>query len=1354
MQVLSRNMLLNEEEALFTIARELSLQEEALQSAWTRDDEYETLDALNLMEELLLENRGLSPSADDPPPLDRDTSNSSSSSSSTSTSSSSANALLGQATFSTPNPLALELPQGGESGGSESDRDADPDLIMAVSGKLYWFQRKLKRAIENLAPSADDGGDTTELKQMIALIELNDRLSGTLDKADAVIIPIARLEIVPASPELYATMASMMSMLRRGDRGEVLRAAGQLVKMCAAGGEMRSSTLRDMKAAGALPILLAAVARSSEWPEAEIQISKVISVVVTYEEDFALLHRSAFEILSVLNMLQLKSHARARSRTNSKESVNIGGLAAGDMAVSRARSVGSFAGVAAIDGSPKVTAEGNILTRRTYSSAALLGAGKTATEDAAATDSLRRSRSKSSAGAEIPASEDPTSLASAQWQDPSSAEVRVSVAGALAKLSVVLAKDWSSNKDFRLSMEPSFSGVQAGISDPIGGSLQDSISAPRSNSGGISAPRSNSGGLIGRLSSAAVTTDKRRRSTSGAGTVAAAAADASRTLETILNVMCSACMVDEYILSVPPTASVSPYSSEVNPTSASPAPSLAPPPLPLLYQIDKSLVYFSCTLRNLAEVPQCRQGLVTGNALRLLLLWLDLGAEVLRAEMRRACEARTLCQAEAAGGGGSSSSSRNSNSRSNSLRNMRLALAAELMNNTAAAVMLIVSYSGGDEIMGWIHATVMSEKIPCAILRFIHAGTTDLSAGPGPGKPTDSCIPAPATNYLAHALHQLCRRHFFRAHLLNLGVPTALCNLFVTTATPCHGPENGDGWPVFPGTPRSNDVAPLMPGTSPFASFRKKNAGKEFEPTKIEYKSSVVSACLDGLSFFLEDALTQSHSGSALSTETSAVPPLVLELCSEGVMGAIKSAISCLPRCRTRLSALQVISALTEYSHSVHAVVQFDLTDALVYISSEADELHRPPGGLVEAKGWGKGTSASKDRRGTSASLLSMPPKPAKMERGTSGPARPTAANYDLLHSVHAPSRPASKPTFACSSSSSSSSASNTTTAAAAAWLSTPAINTFHNLMERQQSAPTGLASVADILSLSTSNSGSAPAIVSAGIMPADMALSPEQGSEETLTVCYALANICHASQAYALRVFNNNLAEIMLPLIGSENVDVSRQALRCISAMCVVLASSDQREHVGQGSARQRKAHIHADVLAALAQALQSDNCLVQREAICGIASLAAADEQIKVMNNFCPHSTRSRPLALHSPLKIPLPTQNSSSPPLRTQDAIMEGPLRRVVGLMVDPNSDKELRQAAEQVLVATGFSGGEKDFQMCFYDFQILQDWFTLKRSLKPQALGHRMVRTLPILLLLPPPVASTRTPTNLKNKSSLL
>ena len=128
-------------------------------------------------------------------------------------------------------------------------------------------------------------------------------------------------------------------------------------------------------------------------------------------------------------------------------------------------------------------------------------------------------------------------------------------------------------------------------------------------------------------------------------------------------------------------------------------------------------------------------------------------------------------------------------------------------------------------------------------------------------------------------------------------------------------------------------------------------------------------------------------------------------------------------------------------------------------------------------------------------------------------------------------------------------------------------------------------------MSLNTSNSGtgSAPNIgghSQSPVVPSELSLTPEQKIEETLTVCYALANICQTSQAYALRVFNNNLTDIMLQLIGSKNVDVTRQALRCISAMCGVLNSSS--EHVGHGSTRKRKAHMYADVLSALSLALK----------------------------------------------------------------------------------------------------------------------------------------------------------------------
>ena len=71
---------------------------------------------------------------------------------------------------------------------------------------------------------------------------------------------------------------------------------------------------------------------------------------------------------------------------------------------------------------------------------------------------------------------------------------------------------------------------------------------------------------------------------------------------------------------------------------------------------------------------------------------------------------------------------------------------------------------------------------------------------------------------------------------------------------------------------------------------------------------------------------------------------------------------------------------------------------------------------------------------------------------------------------------------------------------------------------------------------------------------------------------------------------------------------------------------------------------------------------------------------------------------------------------------DYIFGGPMRAICNLMIDPKNEKELRIAAENVLVACGFPGGAEDFQMCANDFENFLDWFTLRRSLKPQHTGH--------------------------------
>lgn len=64
---------------------------------------------------------------------------------------------------------------------------------------------------------------------------------------------------------------------------------------------------------GALQSLLSTLARASDWPEVEKQISKVVSILVTYEDDWALLQRSALFILTALYTLQVKTLTQCRS---------------------------------------------------------------------------------------------------------------------------------------------------------------------------------------------------------------------------------------------------------------------------------------------------------------------------------------------------------------------------------------------------------------------------------------------------------------------------------------------------------------------------------------------------------------------------------------------------------------------------------------------------------------------------------------------------------------------------------------------------------------------------------------------------------------------------------------------------------------------------------------------------------------------------------------------------------------------------------------------------------------------------------------------------------------------------------
>jgi hypothetical protein len=191
---------------------------------------------------------------------------------------------------------------------------------------------------------------------------------------------------------------------------------------------------------------------------------------------------------------------------------------------------------------------------------------------------------------------------------------------------------------------------------------------------------------------------------------------------------------------------------------------------------------------------------------------------------------------------------------------------------------------------------------------------------------------------------------------------------------------------------------------------------------------------------------------------------------------------------------------------------------------------------------------------------------------------------------------------------------------------------------------------------------------------------------EESMNVCFSLANFSAAGPLFASRLCNAGLLPIMLPLIKSSHFEISRQTVRCVAEMCNIISS---KEHVSTLNQKQKTSQIYAS-LSALSEALRSPSLLVQREAVYGIANLAYSGEQII--------------------------------------DAIVTGPLKEIVGIINDYNSsDQETRIAAQKVLHNIGFQGGLSDVEMCSYDVQLLIDWYELKMSLHPQSLARQCIQS---------------------------
>ena len=64
------------------------------------------------------------------------------------------------------------------------------------------------------------------------------------------------------------------------------------------------------------------------------------------------------------------------------------------------------------------------------------------------------------------------------------------------------------------------------------------------------------------------------------------------------------------------------------------------------------------------------------------------------------------------------------------------------------------------------------------------------------------------------------------------------------------------------------------------------------------------------------------------------------------------------------------------------------------------------------------------------------------------------------------------------------------------------------------------------------------------------------------ITACYVLANICQSSIGYAEQLFKLDLLSVMLELLEhmtGGKLELERQSMRCVCAMCQIIATSGQ---------------------------------------------------------------------------------------------------------------------------------------------------------------------------------------------------
>eukprot|EP01038_Epipyxis_sp_PR26KG_P008817 gene8817-11905_t len=1270
--------------------------------------------------------------------------------------------------------------------------------VLTMSGKLRLFQSRIVQTIESTQPYDKD---------LATLLELNDRVSNVLTKADFI---AHDMEFIPPSTSLTANSAfnapttklqkikpnnqmpstgkssstsdvqgkggskpkpidsslqqenfdssyivsTVYALSRGGGRQETLAAVNKLIVLCNLGGDVRLTAVKAMMAAGALQSLLSTLARSGDWPEVEIQISKVVSLLVTYEDDWSLVRRSAYLILSSLYTLQLKTQARSKTSSSgvgqsshpigsdesnqySKGKVELSLSNPADVVISTSDEVELFS----IDDLESIT----VNTPKVYGDVDSFEAHK-AHEKYVESDTI------------------------SEQSNCEQKYVKLLVSAAIAKLSLVLSTEWVS---------------------PNGGTLNSTQTQSLNGNPGSSLMGigMNNSSMIGigefKRQSSGTSLDKKNASAPGSRPRSgSAAAESSKIVEIMLNLILTVC---DNSLNPAGVGQLDSKDSSFGGLSAVSSPNKPLTRMPhvvpefqkqgQLYSneqfininnrltrtvpstpndanvkgeknykhymhfndsvpsanglVDSSAVLCSAALSNLAELPQCRPGLVSGGALRIIKCWLEIGIEVMREARMMFFESMSRTASHSPSGGSASNgvgldsfeyynNQPADNQKGNEESSFSSFLktygqAYELISNAAAALMYISGGSdcrfqsftstskvfgtgGNDYIVGWIDAQIMSENLPAVVVQLILTGVEDFTCLDISDEQTltRSVLPAAVGMHLAQTLFQLCSRMQNRQQFQVDNIPKAICLLFENiisqakyiTKNAGQSPRPNESESIFSyifhiggvyyqGThagsvpmnydwESTNDLVSLYSTSIDdknnhvlYVQPRLSNSGHVKSPTVGSFSvamsppplptggstntvtptverlssninlimSAITSSCLDTLNFFFSDEIAKFPYSTLLSagnssSSFSAPNNLVWMMSHPRVISSILLAASYLHKGQGRLSSIRIISSLSEWPESLSALYSNNVIDVLVFISSESDELQNK--------------------------LTNRPSHHNSGDRDDIIHGTNVGNNYGSIFNIAKPSG-------------AERSVSGQSTASA---ISSISKSSFYRTQERH-----------------SSYRGSTPTGFGDDNEDDEYQRHIEVDGEETLIVCYALANIGQANEHYAKRMFNSGLVTIMIRLIKSVHPEISRQALRCLSVMIPAISSESIEKAIFM---KPRNNTLFIDALEALSYASKSSNLQVQKAALTAMAQLASLNEHI--------------------------------------QDAIVAGPLRPIISTLVNPRRDRELRGAAEEVVKNVGFLGGVKDFEVCGFDFEVLRDWYAMKRALKPQDVSY--------------------------------